>query len=330
MIFFFQSFISIIIHRRFSDKPNASWWGSASYDLETLVCDLREVVTVLGYSKCVLVSHDWGGLLAWQFTARYPQMVSHLVTMAMPHPACWKANFNLAQFASSWYIAFFQVPWLPELYATRRNYHMTRRGVFTGKQMGCKRAGAVTQSDLDVYLWASASPGTTSAAINYYRNLFTRNLLFGQVSPFPSTPLQVPVLSIIPDCDNAILKSTYRNQAMHVANLTELRLTSKCTKVHSALWSNGAQTNTPTPRVHGADSSHWVMMDAPREVVASMCDFLQVPLASRPKLKDISAVPAEPCTRACFLNGQLEMGSTDTPLTLEELESSETSRHAGK
>lgn len=214
----------------FTNKPSPSWMGSAQYDLETLVQDVREVIRALGYTECVLVSHDWGGLLAWQFALRYPQMVTRFVTMAMPHPQCWRKNFNLAQFSASWYIFFFQLPWLPELFTTRRNHHMTRRGVFTGRAMGCKREGAVLSADIDVYLWASSTPGVTSSAINYYRNVFTRNIMYGLMNPVPKTPLEVPVLSIIPDCDNAILKSTYRGQAKYVKELTELRLTSKATR----------------------------------------------------------------------------------------------------
>jgi len=70
------------------------------------------------------------------------------------------------------------------------------------------------------------------------------------------------------------------------------------------------------------------MLDAPREVVAAMCDFLDVPAQQRPKLQSVSPVKAEPCTRATFRNGDLEVGSTDTPLSLSDLAGSETKRHA--
>ncbi len=69
------------------------------------------------------------------------------------------------------------------------------------------------------------------------------------------------------------------------------------------------------------------MLDAPREVVAAMCDFLGVPRSKRPELREVSAVKAEPCTRVTFRNGKLEVGSTDTPLTLADLAGSETQRH---
>ena len=293
--------------------------GSAKYDIETLVVDVREIVRTLGYTNCVLVSHDWGGVVAWQFVQRYPQMVTRFITMAMPHPKSWVKNFNLAQFAASWYIFFFQLPWLPELFTTRRNHHMTRRGVFTGRAMGCKREGAVQSSDIDVYLWSASPPGVTTRFINYYRNVFTRNVMYGIVNPVPNTPLQVPVLSIIPDCDNAILKSTYRGQAKYASEMTELRLTSEFCSSLDALCCG--------TRLCFADSWHWVMLDAPREVVAAMCDFLDVEPAKRPTLESVSPVTAEPCTRAMFRNGELEFGSTDTPLSLADLAGSQTKRH---
>ena len=35
------------------------------YKIETLTQDIAELIPALGYKSCVLVAHDWGGLLAW-------------------------------------------------------------------------------------------------------------------------------------------------------------------------------------------------------------------------------------------------------------------------
>ena len=35
------------------------------YTLDKLSQDIVELVPSLGYSKCTLVSHDWGGAVAW-------------------------------------------------------------------------------------------------------------------------------------------------------------------------------------------------------------------------------------------------------------------------
>ena len=35
------------------------------YQLDKLTQDIAELIPALGYSSCVLVAHDWGGMLAW-------------------------------------------------------------------------------------------------------------------------------------------------------------------------------------------------------------------------------------------------------------------------
>ena len=35
------------------------------YTIDLLTQDIVELIPALGHSKCVLVSHDWGGVVAW-------------------------------------------------------------------------------------------------------------------------------------------------------------------------------------------------------------------------------------------------------------------------
>ena len=35
------------------------------YQMNTLIQDIAELIPALGYQSCVLVAHDWGGVLAW-------------------------------------------------------------------------------------------------------------------------------------------------------------------------------------------------------------------------------------------------------------------------
>ena len=44
-----------------TDRPP----NKSDYSLDLLTQDIVELVPALGYSKCILVSHDWGGLVAW-------------------------------------------------------------------------------------------------------------------------------------------------------------------------------------------------------------------------------------------------------------------------
>ncbi|XP_055334963.1 epoxide hydrolase 4-like [Paramacrobiotus metropolitanus] len=96
-----------------SDKPT----DRRAYTLPLLVRDVRSVIQQMGYEKCILVGHDWGGLISWTFAAVFPEMVDLLIVMNCPHPLAFsRMPFGdlIRQFFKSWYIFFFQLPYLPE------------------------------------------------------------------------------------------------------------------------------------------------------------------------------------------------------------------------
>ena len=66
-----------------SDKPAAP----SAYAMSELLADVKGAIEALGYGTCILVAHDWGGAIAWQFAYAYPDMVSKLIVMNLPHPA---------------------------------------------------------------------------------------------------------------------------------------------------------------------------------------------------------------------------------------------------
>ena len=62
-----------------------------------------------------LVGHDWGAAQAWMFAIRRVRPLQRLVIMNVPHPACMHRELRtFRQLLKSWYIFFFQIPWLPE------------------------------------------------------------------------------------------------------------------------------------------------------------------------------------------------------------------------
>ncbi|KAM7028201.1 LOW QUALITY PROTEIN: epoxide hydrolase 3-like [Acridotheres tristis] len=67
-----------------SEKPP----GRDSYRLELLLGDICDVIEALGTPagtpRCVLVGHDWGGVLAWEVASSHPQLVEKLVVMDAP------------------------------------------------------------------------------------------------------------------------------------------------------------------------------------------------------------------------------------------------------
>jgi pimeloyl-ACP methyl ester carboxylesterase len=65
-----------------SDKPD----GVDNYDMRLLVGDVAAVIKSLGKNKAIIVGHDWGGAVAWQFAMNVPQMTDKLIILNLPHP----------------------------------------------------------------------------------------------------------------------------------------------------------------------------------------------------------------------------------------------------
>jgi pimeloyl-ACP methyl ester carboxylesterase len=65
-----------------SDKPN----GGENYSMHHLIGDVRALMRHLGRDKTIIVGHDWGGAIAWQFAIHLQAMVERLIILNMPHP----------------------------------------------------------------------------------------------------------------------------------------------------------------------------------------------------------------------------------------------------
>ncbi|UBF25499.1 alpha/beta hydrolase [Kovacikia minuta CCNUW1] len=153
-----------------SDKPDPQ----SAYIMAEFIEDVKGVVAALGYERCILVGHDWGGMIAWQFSYAYPTWVERLIVLNIPHPAKFAQGLRTPQqLFRSWYIFFFQIPWLPEL-LIQLNHYQALDQAFRGMAIN---KNAFTDADLEDYKAAIAKPGALTAAINYYRNLFQQGLI---------------------------------------------------------------------------------------------------------------------------------------------------------
>ncbi|MCL1468639.1 alpha/beta fold hydrolase [Argonema galeatum] len=185
-----------------SDKPP----DRSAYVMDEFIKDVEGVIKGLGYEKCVLVGHDWGGAIAWNFAYAHPEMVERLIVMNLPHPAKFAEGLRtLQQLRRSYYIFLFQLPMLPELFLARSHYRAIGT-VFTGMAVD---KNAFTQADIEAYKQAAAKPGAITAALNYYRNIFHQKLLNRDWSV-----LEVPTLMIWGENDTALGKElTYGTEA---------------------------------------------------------------------------------------------------------------------
>lgn len=225
-----------------SDKPS----GVESYRIESLVKDVVGLINYFDKGKAAIVGHDWGAGVAWAVAQRHPELVSRLVAMQVPPPAAWRANFTLRQLRHSWYMFFFQLPRLPEWWASANDFARVEKMY---KETSI-RPGAFTDEDIAVYKEALRQPGALTGGINYYRANVFRSLFRGGVETRNEADgkIRVPTLFIYGEQDMAVLPETVRDVGRFVdAPYRELRI---------------------------PDSGHWVQNEAIEEVNEELLEFL--------------------------------------------------------
>ncbi|WPB76124.1 alpha/beta fold hydrolase [Archangium violaceum] len=179
------------------------------YDLDTLAGDIVQLARHLQPDRPVyLVGHDWGGAIAYHVAAMHPEVVERLVVVNAPHPErmareIWKPG----QMVRSWYIFFFQLPFLPELLLSARGGAlvplMLRRWMVDPSR--------VPPGRLAEYEANFSSREAARAAIDYYRVAFRRSVdprrLFAS-RPYPR--IRAPFLLIWGERDTALRKQLTR------------------------------------------------------------------------------------------------------------------------
>lgn len=219
-----------------SDKPA----HRRDYAIPRLLEDVAALIDASGASEVMLVAHDWGAIVAWMFAIRRVRPLARLVIMNVPHPHCAAREIRTwKQLKKSWYIFFFQLPWLPEAGLTRHRAAAIARA-FTGMAVDKTRfPPAVTR----VYADAALRPGAITAMLNYYRALL-RDLPSGYAG---DGQVDVPTLMIWGEEDSALDIATTDGTEAYVADFMLHRL----------------------PGV-----SHWVQQEAPERVNAILADWL--------------------------------------------------------
>jgi pimeloyl-ACP methyl ester carboxylesterase len=218
-----------------SDKPD----GVDAYRMEELVQDVEGVIRKLGYDRCILVGHDWGGAIAWSFAYAHPEMLESLIVMNLPHPAKFAAGLQTPQqLLRSWYIGFFQIPFLPELLIQAGDYWLIEQAL---RGMAIRKE-AFTDNDIRQFKAAAAKPGALTAMVNYYRALVSSSFL-NRTWPV----LEVPTLMIWGEEDTALGKELTVGTEDYVRDF-HLRYIPNC--------------------------SHWVQQEQPEQVNTYMGEFL--------------------------------------------------------
>lgn len=141
----------------------------ADYSVGHLVADVIAIVDQLGQEKYYLAGHDWGAAVGWATALQHPRRLHKLAILNVPHPAVFMraVRSNPRQMLRSWYMAFFQIPRLPEWRFSSDNFAEGVRAL-----VASSRPGTFTAGDLEQYRKAWSNPGAVTAMINWYRAFF--------------------------------------------------------------------------------------------------------------------------------------------------------------
>ncbi|WP_353200372.1 alpha/beta hydrolase [Sandarakinorhabdus sp.] len=218
-----------------SSRPS----GKAAYHIDHLVDDVAAMFDALGARRKLLVAHDWGAAIAWVVAMRRAVPLDGLIIMNVPHPTVFGeliAHY-WPQRLKSWYVAFFQIPSLPEFLLRQRRAEAIANAFLN---MAVNKA-MFPPEVLEVYRQNALQPGALTAMINYYRaNLGLLDEVAAQIT--------VPTLMLWGEEDKALDLKLTENYGRHVRDFTLQRF----------------------PNV-----SHWVQQEAPDAVNAAMLAWLR-------------------------------------------------------
>jgi len=222
-----------------SEKPA----GVEQYMLKNLVEDVKGLVEGLGVSKFTLVAHDWGGAIAWNVAAIYPEMVENLIICNLPHVLALEdaQRGTWAQKLKSWYMVFFQCPILPELFTLMEDISIMNANMKDAKEKDSEV--------LEAYKYAFRDFTTWNRGINYYRAALTnKGLEFSRGLRERLSSVEVRTLHIFGTGDKYLGVDAAKNSAKYVKNY-QLEL------------------------LEGV--SHWVQQESPQQVNTLMDKFLK-------------------------------------------------------
>lgn len=139
-----------------SDKPK----GVENYDMSLLIGDVAAVIKDAGEEKAIIVGHDWGGAIAWNFAMYMPQMTDKLMIVNLPHPAGIARELakKEVQYNNAAYARNFQKPDSHKAFTAAGLASMLAKG---DEQKRAIYEEAFSNSDFD-------------AMMNYYRRNYPR------------------------------------------------------------------------------------------------------------------------------------------------------------
>lgn len=227
--------------------PNMRGYGKSSkpreiarYEIDELIADVDAIRRHYQREKFHLVGHDWGGAVAWWYAMHLEQHLSSLSILNLPHPRALvkQLRSSAKQLFKSWYMFFFQLPWLPE-------WSMARFNFASFKNILKKTSNPGSYSDEDFRLLEESwkEPGTLRAMTHYYRAMMRRI-----ATPMNKNQLTVPTRILWGENDLALSLEGAVNSQKYLKQ--------------------GELITYP-------DATHWLAHDKPEEVVKRLLEHFR-------------------------------------------------------
>ena len=223
-----------------SEKPS----GVSSYHIRELAADIVGLVDALGDEQAAVAGHDWGAAVAWWLALEYPDRLSKLCIVNVPHPTVFERTLrsSWSQRKNSWYILWFQLPVLPELTLRLGNHWLLADSL-----QSTSRSDAFTETDIDRYRLAWSQPGAVTGMLNWYRAI-------ARARPTPVRQQVAVPTRMLWGADDVALDIEMAHKSIEYCTDGELQVVD--------------------------DATHWILHEEPALAVETLLDLLDSPLAS--------------------------------------------------
>ena len=164
-----------------------------NYQTASLALDAIALADALaGEGDAVLIGHDWGAIVSYTTVGHRPDRFSKLVTMAVPHMGSMQATFlSPVQLQRSFYMFVFLTP-LAEMIVPANDYEFIDY-LWSYWSPGLKPDADYMRALKDTL----ASPGSTKAAIDYYRFMLgglERDPALAEIEAASTGEMKIPTL----------------------------------------------------------------------------------------------------------------------------------------
>lgn len=221
--------------------PDLRGFGQSSkpnsgYEKKTMAQDVHALATSLGYQRATIVGHDIGLMVAYAYAAQYPSEVDRIALMDafLPGVGDWKTVWLLRDL---WHFHFYGETPLKLVKGRERIYFEHFWNDFAADPKH-----SIPEVDRRFYAVAYAQPGAMRAGFEVFRAFEQDAKDFAQ---FAQTKLSMPMLVLTGEKASG-----------------------------NFLIEQGRLVDTNVQGVVIKGSGHWLMEEAPRQVIPQLVEFI--------------------------------------------------------